>query len=155
MKLREVAHFLSRLDSDDCREANGRTIFENSMITVSTESGDGRHNNSKRELSGVFHAISPAAGRFKTDRILDVNAEGIDVYNTMLAAWHSPPSAVRKWFAAQPRAVSATGSLPICHDALEFTEMRIMRLFMGFNEHIFMFRKHVPVESRARRWTRR
>jgi len=43
MKLREVAHFLSRLDSDDCREANGRTILENSMITVSTESGDGRH----------------------------------------------------------------------------------------------------------------
>lgn len=86
MKLREVAYFLGRLAEDDCREANGRTILENSMITVSTESGDGRHNDVKRELSGVFHAISGAVGRFKTGEILDVNSEGIDVYNTMLTA---------------------------------------------------------------------
>ena len=83
MKMREVAYFLSRLDQTV--EANGRTILENSMITVSTESGDGRHNEVKRELSGVFHAISPAAGRFKSG-IADVGAEGIDVYNTMLEA---------------------------------------------------------------------
>ena len=54
------------------------------MITISTESGDGRHSNSKRELSGVFHAITGANGRFKTGQIMDVGAEGIDVYNTML-----------------------------------------------------------------------
>lgn len=82
MKMREVAYFLKRLDED--KEANGRSILENSMITVSTESGDGRHNNTKRELSGVFHAITGANGRFKTGKIMDVNAEGIDVYNTML-----------------------------------------------------------------------
>ena len=56
------------------------------MITVSTESGDGRHSDPKRELSGVFHAITSANGRFKTDQIIDVNSEGIDVYNTMLSA---------------------------------------------------------------------
>ena len=56
------------------------------MITVSTESGDGRHSNVKRELSGVFHAISGANGRFKTGEIVDVKSEGIDVYNTMLTA---------------------------------------------------------------------
>ena len=56
------------------------------MITISTESGDGRHNDSKRELSGVFHAITGANGRFKTGQILDVGAEGIDVYNTMVGA---------------------------------------------------------------------
>ena len=56
------------------------------MLTVSTESGDGRHNDSKRELSGVFHAISGANGRFKTGEIMDVGQEGIDVYNTMLDA---------------------------------------------------------------------
>lgn len=39
-----------------------------------------------RELSGVFHAITSAGGRFKTGQILDVNAEGIDVYNTMVSA---------------------------------------------------------------------
>ncbi len=87
MKLREVAHFLGRLDGDDAVEANGKTILENSLITISTESGDGRHNDVKRELFGVFHAITGANGRFKTGQILDVKgAEGIDVYNTMLGA---------------------------------------------------------------------
>lgn len=83
MKLNEVAYFLKLLDKS--KEANGRSILENSMITISTESGDGRHNNVKRELSGVFHAITGANGRFKTNQIMDVKAEGIDVYNTMLA----------------------------------------------------------------------
>ena len=82
MKIREVAYFLKRLDQTT--ETNGKTILENSMITVSTESGDGRHSDTQRELSGVFHAITGANGRFKTGQILDVGAEGLDVYNTML-----------------------------------------------------------------------
>ncbi|MEQ9411550.1 MAG: DUF1552 domain-containing protein [Fuerstiella sp.] len=86
LKMREVAYFLSRLDGKESMEANGRSILENSLITISTESGDGRHNDVKRELSGVFHAITGAGGRFKTGQIMDVNAEGLDVYNTMLAA---------------------------------------------------------------------
>ena len=84
MKMCEVAYFLNRLDAE--KEANGKSILENSMITISTESGDGRHNDSKRELSGVFHAITGANGRFKTGEIMDVGAEGIDVYNTMVNA---------------------------------------------------------------------
>ena len=87
MKMREIAYFLHALDSDECREANGRTILENSLITISTESGDGRHNDVKRELSGVFHCITGANGRFKTGQIMDVGAEGLDVYNTMLNAF--------------------------------------------------------------------
>ncbi|MEX2577859.1 MAG: DUF1552 domain-containing protein [Verrucomicrobiales bacterium] len=87
MKMNEVAYFLRRLhEGDDCREANGRSILENSMITISTESGDGRHNDVKRELSGVFHAVTGAGGRFKTGRILDAASEGLDLYNTMLRA---------------------------------------------------------------------
>ncbi|QDT91663.1 DUF1552 domain-containing protein [Gimesia algae] len=85
MKMREIAYFLNKLDNSDAVEANGQTILENSLITISTESGDGRHNDVKRELSGVFHAITGANGRFKTGEIMDVNAEGMDVYNTMLA----------------------------------------------------------------------
>ena len=81
-----LAYFLKKLDGPESKEANGKTILENSLITVSTESGDGRHNNVKRELSGVFHAITSAGGRFKTGQIMDVGAQGIDVYNTMLAA---------------------------------------------------------------------
>jgi hypothetical protein len=86
MKMREVAYFLKRLDGDDAVEANGKTILENSLITISTESGDGRHDNPKRELSGVFHAITSAGGRFKTGQFIDVGAEGIDLYNSMLNA---------------------------------------------------------------------
>jgi hypothetical protein len=86
MKMREVAYFLKLLDGAEALEANGKTILENALITVSTESGDGRHNDPKRELSGVFHAITSGGGRFKTGQTLDVKAEGIDVYNTMLTA---------------------------------------------------------------------
>ena len=82
MKIREVAYFLSRLDNTI--ESNGKSILENSCITVSTESGDGRHADPKRELSGVFHAITGAGGKFKTGQIIDIGHEGIDVYNTML-----------------------------------------------------------------------
>lgn len=88
MKMREIAYFLKRLD--ETTEANGKTILENSMITISTESGDGRHNDVKRELSGVFHAITGAGGRFKTGEIQDVDHEGLDIYNTMLSATRSP-----------------------------------------------------------------
>ena len=84
MKMREVAYFLQLLDSKDAMEANGKTILENSLITISTESGDGRHSDVKRELSGVFHAITSANGRFKTGEIIDVGAEGIDLYNSIL-----------------------------------------------------------------------
>jgi len=82
MKMQEVAYFLKRLD--ETTEANGKTILQNSCITISTESGDGRHNDVKRELSGVFHAVTEANGCFKTNQILDAKSEGIDVYNTML-----------------------------------------------------------------------
>ena len=86
MKMREVAYFLQRLDGPESQEANGKSVLENSLITISTESGDGRHNDVKRELSGVFHAITSANGRFKTGQIMDVGSEGIDLYNTMLNA---------------------------------------------------------------------
>ncbi|MDF1753450.1 MAG: DUF1552 domain-containing protein [Verrucomicrobiales bacterium] len=84
MKMREIAYFLQRLDGPDSMEANGKSILENSLITISTESGDGRHADVKRELSGVFHAITGANGRFKTGGFAKLGAEGIDVYNTML-----------------------------------------------------------------------
>ena len=86
MKMREVAYFLKAIDNENSMEANGKTILENSLLTISTESGDGRHSDVKRELSGVFHAITSANGRFKTGQIMDVGHEGIDVYNTMLDA---------------------------------------------------------------------
>ena len=36
MKMREVAYFLQRLDGSDSVEANGKTLLENSLITISS-----------------------------------------------------------------------------------------------------------------------
>ncbi len=87
MKLAQVRYFLEQLDDPDHADANGQTILENSMITISTESGDGRHNDVRRELSGIFHAISGGNERFRTGEIIDAGAEGLDLYNTMLSAY--------------------------------------------------------------------
>ncbi len=84
MKMQELAYFLQLLDGADAQEANGKSILENSLITISTESGDGRHSDTTRELSGVFHAITGANGRFKTGQTLSANAEGLDLYNSIL-----------------------------------------------------------------------
>lgn len=84
MKMRELAYFMGLLDAS--MEANGKSILENALITISTESGDGRHNDVRRELSGIFHAVTGANGLLKTNQILDLNAEGLDVYNTILDA---------------------------------------------------------------------
>lgn len=85
LKMREVAYFLNKLNDADAVESNGKTILDNALFTISTESGDGRHNDVKRELSGVFHAITSANGRFKTGQTIEVGAEGLDLYNTILA----------------------------------------------------------------------
>jgi hypothetical protein len=37
-------------------------------------------------LSGVFHALTGANGRFKTGQALEVGAEGIDLHHAMLRA---------------------------------------------------------------------
>ena len=85
MKMRELAYFLKQLDASENLEANGKTILENMLLTLSTESGDGRHNDVKGELSGVFHAVTGTNRRFKTGQIADLKAEGLDVYNTLLS----------------------------------------------------------------------
>lgn len=87
LMMNQIAHLMKLLDAPDAVEENGKTILENSMVIVSTESGDGRHNDSTRELTGVLHIISGGNGRFKTGQIIDVNNHGIHLYNTMLAAF--------------------------------------------------------------------
>jgi len=82
----ELVYLLKGLDNPDFADENGRSILENALVTVSTESGDGRHSDPVRELSGIFHAISSCNERFKTGGFIDVDSEGIDVYNTMLGA---------------------------------------------------------------------
>ncbi|MEM9194360.1 MAG: DUF1552 domain-containing protein, partial [Myxococcota bacterium] len=89
LMMREINYLLEQLADPAFADENGLSILENALVTISTESGDGRHSNSTRELSGVFHAISGANERFKTGEIIDVNEEGLDVYNTILEAYCS------------------------------------------------------------------
>ncbi len=84
LMMAELAYFLEQLDAPDAVEANGQTILDNALISISTESGDGRHNDVERELSGIFHAFTGANERLRTGEIVDANAEALDVYNTIL-----------------------------------------------------------------------
>ena len=84
LMMNEIAYVLKGLDNPEYADGNGRTILENALVSISTESGDGRHNDVERELSGIFHAFSPAGGRLKSGEIIDANAEGLDVYNTIV-----------------------------------------------------------------------
>jgi len=85
LMMAELAYFMRQLDGPDAIEANGQSILENSLVSISTESGDGRHNDVQRELSGIFHAFSGANERLRTGAVVDANAEGLDVYNTILS----------------------------------------------------------------------
>ena len=84
LMMAELSYFMQQLDGPDAIEANGLSILENSLVSISTESGDGRHNDVQRELSGIFHAFSGANERLATGQIVDAGAEGLDVYNTIL-----------------------------------------------------------------------
>lgn len=84
LMFREISYFLGLLDA--ARDENGGTLLDNSMITISTESGDGRHRSAEWELGGVFHAVSGSAGRIKTGAgsFIDVDDHASNVYNTIL-----------------------------------------------------------------------
>jgi hypothetical protein len=84
LMMREITYFLKKLDDPAYADENGGTVLDNALVSISTESGDGRHNDPVRELSGIFHAFSSAGGRLRTGEIVDANAEGIDVYNTIV-----------------------------------------------------------------------
>ena len=84
MTMNEITYVLKALDNPAYADSNGGTILENSLVSISTESGDGRHNDVNRELSGIFHAFSSGCGRLATGSIIDADAEGIDVYNTIV-----------------------------------------------------------------------
>jgi hypothetical protein len=91
--MNQIAYFLEQLDGI---VENGKSVFDTAMITISTESGNGQHN--AEELRNVFHAINGANGRFKVGggSYIDIEANGIDVYNTMLMA-HGVPASGRLW----------------------------------------------------------
>ncbi len=86
----QIAYLLEQLDA--IKEPNGKTVLDTSMITITTESGNGVHGSKEQELRGVFHIINSGNGRFRVggNDFIDVNAAGIDLYNTMLMAYGVP-----------------------------------------------------------------
>lgn len=93
--VRQCAYFAEALDDPEYMDENGKTIFENAMITFATESGSGNHDVARAnevELANVFHAISPANGKFRTGHIDLGLADAQNLYNTMLAAHGVPAS---------------------------------------------------------------
>lgn len=91
--MNQLTYFLEQLDL--IVEA-GKSVVDTAMITITTESGNGQHNAS--ELHNVFHGINSANGRFKVggSNFIDLDADGIDLYNTMLMA-HGVPKEKRLW----------------------------------------------------------
>jgi hypothetical protein len=89
----QIAYFLEQLDAI---VEDGKSVLDTAMITISTESGNGQHNAS--ELNHVLHIINSANGRFKVGQgdFIDVDADGIELYNTMLMA-HDVPADRRLW----------------------------------------------------------
>lgn len=93
----QCAYFAEALDDPEYLDENGKTIFENAMVTFATESGSGNHDRARAneiELANVFHAISPANGKFRTGHIDLGTTDAQNLYNTMLAAHGVPASAL-------------------------------------------------------------
>lgn len=87
LMMREIAYFFRLLDS--ITDANGASVLDNALITVSTESADGRHRTAEFELDGVFHAISSGNGRLKVGNgdYISINDHASNMYNTMLKTY--------------------------------------------------------------------
>jgi len=73
----QLAYFLEKMD--EVRDESGDSLLDTSLLTISTELGDGNPHN----LESVFHMVSKAGGRFKTGTF-DVDVEALEVYNTVL-----------------------------------------------------------------------
>lgn len=78
----QVAYLLRELDRVE--SSPGRSLLDDTLVTISTELGDGNPHN----LESVFHAVSSAGDRFRPGTY-DVEAEGLDLYNTILEAYGS------------------------------------------------------------------
>jgi len=88
--MEQIAYLFEQFD--DIKDANDRSVLDNAMLTVTTESGSGQHKDPRHELDDVLHIIGSGNGRFKVggNDTLDMNADGLEVYNTMLAAYGIP-----------------------------------------------------------------
>lgn len=89
----QIAYLLEQLDQI---EEGEQRVLDTALLTIATESGQGRHVNG--ELRDVLHIFGSAGGRVRVGSgdFLDVTTSGVELYNTLLAA-HGVPAAQRLW----------------------------------------------------------
>lgn len=78
--MNEIAYYFEQLDDQEFLEENGQSIFDNSLIMMGTELGNG----AAHDLVNVFHATNGANGRLQTGMVVEDNMSGVDLYNTVL-----------------------------------------------------------------------
>lgn len=88
--LAQITYLLEQLDA--IKDANDKSVVDTAMLTITTESGSGVHGGKQQEMRDVLHIIGSGNGRFKVglDDFIDLDAPGIDLYNTMLGAFGVP-----------------------------------------------------------------
>lgn len=75
-----IAAALDLLDDADFPDENGKTILDNALIVLGTETG------TNHDMDGVFHAVSAAGGRLKVGGFVDDDVRAVEIYNTCLQA---------------------------------------------------------------------
>ncbi|MDX2019708.1 MAG: DUF1552 domain-containing protein [Deltaproteobacteria bacterium] len=81
--LENIADSLSALDDPAFPDANGKTILENSFLAVTTEFG------TNHDANGVFHALGPCGGKFRTGLMELPGKTTRELYDTMLVGMGS------------------------------------------------------------------
>ena len=79
----QFAYFMQAMDDPSYADANGKTVFENTLVMLSTELGNGNPHN----LESVFHVVNGANDKINVGQTHNFgNATGTDFYNTCLNA---------------------------------------------------------------------
>lgn len=82
LMMSRAAHFMARLD--EVKEANGKSLLENTLFLMGTELGSGADSHS---LRGIFHLWTSAAGRLKVGAPVDFGGmNATKAYNTIAEA---------------------------------------------------------------------
>lgn len=76
-----IAHTLSVLDDANYLEENGKTVLDNALVILGTETGT-NHN-----MDGVFHAVAGGNGKFTLGGFHDARVNAVDIYRTCLQGY--------------------------------------------------------------------
>ena len=76
-----IAYTLGLLDDQDNLESNGKSVLDNALIILGTETG------TNHDMDGVFHAVAGGNGRFNLGGFHDERINAVDIYRSCLSAY--------------------------------------------------------------------